>query len=471
MSEEAKKSSSNLIDTNTMKRYLLTLITLAPLLCGEVAGQERQTILTLDQCVERAHHKSLVIRQGQVDSLLTQDATRSSRYRFLPSLGVSVGHSLDLGRSQDKMGVMQDRSSTGSSVSVGLSYELFSGLNRIAGVKLSDLDHQASKEFLRQSRQELAISVAQLFYNLLYSQDLVRISRAQVELTAQLLSKAEVFVKAGKWSEGKLAELQTQYAQEQLNLIEAENNLELARFDLMQAIEWEDTARPLEIRTSEIDKLLEQARVALLTEGDWTQKAMTVSPALKVSDLRIRSAEQRIAMARAGYFPTLSLGAGYSNSYYYLIDEQFKSMNVPFADQLRNNGRYYVGLSLQIPIFDKFATRYAVRTARQQVSVSKLERERALRKLDKEMRQALLNATTAERKISVAETALKQSELALDYAQKGFEAGRISTYDYAQAKTKQFLSTMEALRAKYDFVYKVQVLKYHTMPEGWQTLD
>ena len=146
-------------------------------------------------------------------------------------------------------------------------------------------------------------------------------------------------------------------------------------------------------------------------------------------------------------------------------------MNLPFADQFRNNGRYYVGLSLQIPLFDKFGTFHAVRSARQQVLMAKLEREQTLRKLDREIRQALLNATTAERKILVAETALKQAELALDYAQKGFEAGRTSTYDYAQAKTKQFLSMMEALRAKYDFVYKVQVLRYHTMPEVWQTFD
>ena len=454
-----------------MKRYILTLLAfLALLLCGKAVAQERQP-LTLGQCVAQAHSKSLLVRQGQVDSLRTYDATRRARNQFLPTLGASLSQSLDLGRSQDKMGVMQDRSSTGSSLSVGLSYELFSGLSRPAAVKASDLDHEASKQMLRQSRQDLAISVAQLFYNLLYTQDLIRISKAQVDLTAQLLSKSEALVKSGKWPEGKLAELQTQYAQEQLNLIEAENNFELARFDLMQAIEWDDKTTPLEITTSSIDKLLEQARISLLTEGGRTQTVVLVSPALKASDLRIRSAEQQIAVARAGYYPRLNLNAGYSNSYYYLIDGQFKDMNLPFADQFRNNGRYYVGLSLQIPLFDKFGTFHAVRSARQQVLMAKLEREQTLRKLDREIRQALLNATTAERKILVAETALKQAELALDYAQKGFEAGRTSTYDYAQAKTKQFLSMMEALRAKYDFVYKVQVLRYHTMPEVWQTFD
>lgn len=454
-----------------MKKYILALTVLVPLLCGKAVAQEQQTILTLGQCVERAHRKSLAIRQAQVDSLRTYDATRTSRYQFLPTLGASIGQSLDLGRSQDKMGVMQDRSSTGGSVSVGLSYDIFRGLSRLATLKASDLDHEASKQTLQQSRQELAITVAQLFYNLLYTQDLVRVSKAQVELTAQLLSRSEALVKSGKWSEGKLAELQTQYAQEQLNLIEAENNLELARLDLMQVIEWDDKATPLEIRTSEIDRLLEQARVYLLSEGDRTHEAIVMSPALKVSDLRIRTAEQQIAVARSTYFPSLSLGAGYSNSYYHLIDKQFKDLNLPFVDQLRNNGRYYVGLSLQIPIFSQFSSRYAVREARRQVLMAKLGREQALRKLEKEMQQALLNATTAERKISVAETALKQAELALDYAQKGFEAGRTSTYDYAQAKTKQFLSTMEALRAKYDFVYKVQVLKYHTMPESWRIFD
>lgn len=70
-----------------------------------------------------------------------------------------------------------------------------------------------------------------------------------------------------------------------------------------------------------------------------------------------------LKVARAGYYPKLNFGASYSNGYYhYSGDGEYT--NLPFSDQLKNNGRKTIGFSLSIPLFNRFQVRNSVRSAR-----------------------------------------------------------------------------------------------------------
>lgn len=448
----------------------LRLILLSILSISSIYVHAQHPPLTLQDCIKRAYTKNLQIRQQEIDTLETLTMLKKARSEYLPYIVATGGQSLDLGRSLDKTGVMQDRSSTGGQFGLSLSYEIFSGLRRPYTLKASSLSHQASVESLKQTYLDVTISVTQLFYNLLYASEMRRIAEAQLEETKGWLSRAEALVKSGKWSDLKLAELQTQYAQEELALIDAQNNYELARLDLMQYIEWETSASPaLEITTNDIDQQVKQAQITLLLEKDIIESATKNSPAVKSTQLRIQNAEQQIHIAKSGFFPSISLNAGYTNSYYHLIDRDLKELNLPLSTQLRDNGRYYVGLSIQIPIFDRNTTRYAVSSARNRVHLAQLEHQQAIRKLHKEVTQALQSVTAAQRKITAAEYALKQAQLSMHQTQKALELGRVSTYEYTQAKTKELQSQIEHMRAKYDFVYKVHLLHYYLNPHLYST--
>lgn len=437
---------------------LLSLFSFAP-----AHGQQAipAQVLSLQQCIDWAQSRNLNIRRAEVDSLSGLLSVRSAQSQYLPTAGISVSQDLSLGRSTDKNGVLQDRSSTGTSLFAGASFDLFTGLRRPAAVRAAQLDLQAATARLEQARQDLSLQVVQLYYNVLYCGDYLQATEAQIALTCQLVEKAEAMLKSGKWSQSRLAELQTQLAQEELNKVEAENNLLLARFDLMQLLEWPSDQPELEIERPRSEELLLDARNLLLSQQDWEGVAVHNSPALRAARWRSESAEQQKSMARSGYFPSLSLQLGYNNAYIYLLDKDLRSFNLPFTEQFRSNGRYSVGLSLRIPLFDRFDTSHSVQRADHQRTLAELDRLQIERKLTREVRLAYLNAAAAERKIAAASTAGKQAALALTYAQSGMEAGRISSYDYAQAKTKQLLSTMEELRAKYDFIYKVQLLRFY----------
>ncbi len=429
---------------------------------AQTPREENRPPLSLEECIRLAHQQSLVMQQAQIEQTTQSIAAERARNQYLPQISASIGQSIDLGRSADKNGIMQDRSSTATGMGVSASMELFSGLRRPAQVRAAELNLQAATLRLQKAQQEISLAVAQYFYNLLYQQELERVARQQVSLTGQLINKAQAMVGSGKWSQAQLSELETQWAHEKLNLKETENKTQLARFDLMQLLNLPANHPPLSIEAPNVTDMLLSARGKLTAQTDASEKAVALHPAIRAAALQTESARQEINIARSGYMPSVTLSAGYNNSYFYQLDKEYRLLNIPFGDQLKNNGRYSVSLSVSIPIFSRFETRNAVRSAQQRVLLSQLDEQQAQRTISREIRLALLNAQAAESKIEVAQTAVKQASEALQFAQSGMEAGRISTYDFAQAKSKLYTAQVEELQALYDFIYKSLVLDFYT---------
>ena len=422
--------------------------------------------LSLEQCIALARERSLPVQQSVADTLGSALQLSRGKSAYLPSVDAGISQSFDLGRSADRTGVMQNRSSSSTSFSVGASMELFSGLRRPSQIKEAHLNHQAARSALNAQKEEVARTTAGYYYNLLYKQSVTRLAAEQITLTTALAQQAEQMVANGKWSDAKLAEVQAQLASEQVALVQAQNDQELAGLQLMQLLQWPDYTHPIAIQTPSADHLIQEARAEAARGYEPYARALPFNAALQSALLSKESALQAVSTAKSGYIPTLSMNAGYGNSYYYLMDKEYKGLNSSFADQLNANGRFYVGLSLRIPIFDALQTAQSVRQAKLNLLAADLrERETRLR-LESEARTAYLNAQAAYRKIEAAQSAARQAQVAYDYAQVSYTAGRISTYDLSQAKTKLFQAQIEALQAQYDFIYKSYLLRLYREPDS-----
>jgi hypothetical protein len=86
-------------------------------------------------------------------------------------------------------------------------------------------------------------------------------------------------------------------------------------------------------------------------------------PVIRAAEFRVGSSRKTLQIAKGAYYPSLRLGAGYSNSYYYNYSLASGTGNASLADQWAQNGAESVGLSLSIPIFNRMATRNRVRSA------------------------------------------------------------------------------------------------------------
>ncbi len=433
---------------------LLGLGTMLPLAAQSYQG------LTMRQCIELARKQSLALKQQELERQNKELSLQSTKHQFLPSVSAGVSNSYSFGRSQDKTGVMVDRSSTNASLGINASIDLFTGTRRLHDVKAQKLGLEAATARLDKAREDLDLRVANLFISFLFQQEAIAVVEAQIKNTESQLEMTQEMVSAGKWPEGKILEIEAQLSKEKQQLLEQQNAMQLARLDLAQALEIDEPER-LSISAPSVDNLLAESLATLYNPNEIYQASLGLRPAILADSLAIRESEEQLASAKTGYLPSLSLNGGYSNGYYYNFGKENEALNQPFGDQWKNNGRYSVGLTLSIPIFNAFQTQDRVKASRLQIANARLQLEQQKKSLFKEITLAYQNAHAAQQQIAATGASVVSTAKAYAYAKERFEIGKINPYELFEANTRYTNSRLDELKAKYDFIYKSAVLNFY----------
>ncbi|MDR2843652.1 MAG: TolC family protein, partial [Candidatus Symbiothrix sp.] len=133
----------------------------------------------------------------------------------------------------------------------------------------------------------------------------------------------------------------------------------------------------------------------------------------------------------------------------------------PFSEQFKNNGREYIGLSLNIPIFNRFSVRNQVQNARLNINNQQLALDNTKKTLYKEIETAYLNATAAQEKYRASTVAVKATSESFKYAQDRYETGKSTVFEFNEAKTKLVKSQSEQVQAKYDYIFRTKILDFY----------
>ncbi|MEI3531628.1 MAG: TolC family protein [Bacteroidaceae bacterium] len=185
-------------------------------------------------------------------------------------------------------------------------------------------------------------------------------------------------------------------------------------------------------------------------------RAEGVKPEIQAEKLRLQAAEKNIRIAKAALYPTLSLGAGLSSEYYKTSGYQAPS----FSKQLSDNFNKSIGLSLNIPIFNRLATRNSIRQAKLQQSEQALQLDDK-KTLYKEIQQAYYNAVNAQAKYESALAARKAAESNFNMMTGKFENGRANATELEEAKTKRANAITSTLQAKYEYILRMKIIEFY----------
>ena len=132
-----------------------------------------------------------------------------------------------------------------------------------------------------------------------------------------------------------------------------------------------------------------------------------------------------------------------------------------FADQFRNNGGEYISLNLNIPIFNRFAVRNQVRSAKLGIENQQLALENVKKTLYKDIQTAYLNAIAAQETYSSSNKSVQASQESFRYAEERYQIGQTSVFEFNDARTKLIQSMSDQIQAKYDFIFKSKVLDFY----------
>ncbi|MDR2824281.1 MAG: TolC family protein [Prevotellaceae bacterium] len=417
---------------------------------------------SLEECIEYAVAHNISVKQLEIQRAAAEITLNTSKMSRLPDLNASAGQNFSFGRSTLGDNISQQVNSAQSSLGVQTSVPLFTGFRIPNEIARDRIDLQAATQSLERAKDDISLNVAMLFLQVLFNEELLKISNEQIALTQEQLAKTQALVDAGKVPSAQLADVRAQLANDRVSVVQAENNVKNALLDLAQSLEL-DNFTDFDIRVPNLENPVEIHQNAEQVYAT----ALHIKPAIKEQELRIESAQKTLKIAQSGYFPTLNLSAGISNNYFYSYGlginpqtgEQLK--NALFSQQIKDNLSEYVALSLNIPIFSRFQTRNNVKNSRLNIENQQFILETAKKSLFKEIQTAYLNATAAQEKFRAAETATDATSEAFQLAQDKYSTGKSTAFELNEARTRWLRNRSDAVQAKYDYIFRSKILDFY----------
>ncbi len=435
-----------------MRKLLTLTVLLVPM---ALQAQDLSRPWTLQECLDWALEHNLTVKQGENTVAQQEIRLNTAKNAYFPTVSGSSNESVNFGR-----GLTSDNTyttgatTTNTSFSIGAGMNLFDGMARPNNIKLSQLNLDAAVADLERARDDIRIAVAKAYVQVVYDYDILAVAREQVELDKQQVARLEAMVENGKASQAELSAQKATLAQSGYTLVQAENGLRNALLDLSQLLDF-PSADGFEVVKPEIsvgDHLIARPE-------DIYAEAVERRPAVKAEKLRLDGTDLSIKIAKAGWSPTLSLSGGMGTSYYTSSNSLYPQDG--FWKQLSHNFSPYVGLSLSVPIFDRFNTRNNVRSAVLSRELQQITLDRTRQSLYKEIQQAHANALAAEAKYRSATEATAAAEDAFALATAKYENGKSSITEYNEARTRLAKARSDKAQAACEYLFQSRLLDFY----------
>lgn len=406
----------------------------------------------LQRCITHAIEHNLSIKQKEAARNQSEVELNTAQWSRLPNLNGNVGQSFNFGRALQADNTYGNRNTRNTNFSLGTSIPLFTGLQIPNSIALSKLNLKAATEDLAKAKEDISLQVASYFLQVLFNEELLKVAQNQVKLSQEQLDKKVAFFKNGKASEAEVLEAKSRLAQDELSVVQAENNHQLALLDLSQLLEL-PSPEGFRISVPDIDKV---SADLTLPEEVYAQALMN-KPAIKAAQYRLQGAEKSIKIAQSAYYPQLSFGAGIGTNYYHLSGIE----NASFGSQWDQNMNKYLQFSLSVPIFNRFQTRNRVKSARIQRTALSWQLEESKKALYKEIQQAYYNALASEGKYKSSQSASESAEASFKLMSEKYANGKASATEYNEMRIAWMRALSDGIQAKYEFVYRSKILDFY----------
>ncbi len=412
-----------------------------------------QQLWTLEECCNYAVEHNIGLLQKEHQRQQQEIQVSNARNSRLPDLSGSVSENFSFGRGLTADNTYTNTNTSSTSFSLGTSVPLFTGFQIPNQIRLSRLNLEAVTQDLEKAKNDMRMKVAQSYVQVLYNMELLEVARRQVTIDSSQVVRLEAMLSVGKTSEAELSQQRATMAQSQLTATQASNNLRLELLSLAQLLELESPEGFAIERIDDKQVMPEEQ----LTPDIIFAEALATKPEIRSEQLRLQAAERSIDIARAGLYPTLSFSAGLGTNYYTTSGHKADA----FGRQLKNNFNQYLGLSMNIPIFNRFQTRNGIRSAQLDRINQQLTLDNTKKALYKEIQQAWYNTVASREKLHSSEAARQASATAFRLMQAKYEQGKANITEFNEAKNNLMKTESDLTQARYEYLYQTALLRFY----------
>lgn len=462
-----ENSTLTMINFFYMKKVVFTLFIC--LLCSGSILFSQEKKWSLEECINYAIENNIEIKQQSILTEYQQNTLDLSKLNLLPTLNGTATHNYSFGRALDQTTYQytDQQNVQSNNFYIGGNLNLFSGLQNYNTIKRNEYNLLASEEDLNNIRDNIALNVAVNYLQILLNKELVTATENQLDITRQQIEKSRKLVDAGSVARGNLLQIEAQAAQEELQLINIQNQLDNSILNLTQLLEL-GTPEGFEIIVPEI--VVDSNAIVTGNVYEIFEVAQGRRPDIKSSEYKLEASEYDLKIARGGRSPRLTMNHSFSTGYSDIrkrvlginpvtFEPQYGKYS--FADQVNDNINYGIGFSLNIPILNGWQVNKNISNSRLAIESSEYSLEGTRKQLYKSIQQAYTDASAALKKYNASIKAVTSTEESFRYTEQKFNVGMITPVDYNAAKTQLLNAQSDMSQAKYEFIFKTKVLDFY----------
>jgi len=437
------------------------LVVLAPL------RSAAQKLVPIKVAIYHALDNNLQVKQARFQEALSEEDLKQAKSQFYPTLNAQLGGSMRFGRYFDQTTGQLVPSVNTANGGISTDVPIFQGFQRINQIRANKSQLAADQSNVEKAKNDLVLSVATTYLEALTNQDLLTAAEQQLKLSQRQLEVANANYEVGNNTLADLSQAKSQVATDELNVTSAQNAFDLSMLNLKQLMEM-DPAEDIMLEKPDIEQV-ENVPV-VYDAGEVFATALASQPDIQAAEFSTEVAKANIDIAKGSYYPTLGFGAGYSTSVSSVasqpiaFDEEGRPTEygrVSFRDQLKNNESPYIGLSLNIPIFNRFQTRTNVNKAKINYQYALTNEQLAKNNLNKIIAQAVLDLRAAKTRYRSTETAFASAKDAFEVISQRYDVGLANSVELFTAQTTMNRAEFDHIQARYDILFRSKVIDFY----------
>lgn len=429
-----------------MKKFII-IVGFIFLIFNTIEAQESsgKQYFTLEECLQYAESNNFSLQSANINISSSELNLKQAKENIAPTVSASASQSFNFGNYEKSVG-------WGGNYGINAGMTLFNGLSNANKIKQSKLNVEQSQLQLESSKNNIRVSIIQAFLAIMMNEDMLDYQQQVLTASKEQMDQGKQQLDVGQILESDYKMLQAQYTSDLYNIENTKHNIQSNYLTLKNLLSI-DPAKEIVISRPDSTTLFKNLELPALQE--LIDRSTNYLPELKMSENEIASAEYDVKIQKAGFYPTLSANAGISTGY---NGSNLTSPNTGWGTQLWHGLGENIGLSLNIPIYQRSTVRNNVKQAQYRAEQIELENKETLYKVHRDLQQSYLDVATAQNEFIAAE-AKKDAYLANYKTYKlRFQYGSVTAVDLIQQQTNFLNQLHQFMQAKYSYVLKRKIL-------------
>jgi outer membrane protein len=412
------------------------LVSLAALPCVTRAQEPKPPApLSLQDAINIALQNQIDIKVGQNNVTISKGRLTQARSSYFPQIAIqnNTFHS-------GTRGVL---GTTNNGTAIVASQNIYDAGLREAQVRGSRYGVKQTSANLIRTTQTVTFDVTTGYYNVLRTRHLAEVAESNVKYNEALREIVQTRAEIGTAAKSDVLPVDAQLANARVALVSAQNDLRTAQVQLQNTMGV--TPQP----GFDVVDVTAAPQFQIQPVDSYIQTGVAVRPDVAANKAAIGVAKAATTQARIPLYPQPRISADYQHGF---------GTNIA-------NSHEIVG-SIVWDIFNGGNNRAAYREAKAgQASAIDLEQQ-ALKDVNAQVREAYLNLTSAQERLSASDVGLAAAQSNYDVQSAKYKEGLAITLDLLNAEVQVVTAQTNQVQARYDLYTAIAQLQFAVGNQG-----